>query len=335
MFFRKSKTRVRRAARPSVEGMEGRQLLSTLPVPPASYTIQDQGAFTPPTGDGRVFWFGFYQPSDTVTGVAIQSHLNGPNGPYGYTDVEVEYPSNYVPAMLPPNGGPDMVEFLPGDLRWTNATLYFANAVSGNGIEFTLNNVPSTDFIRDVNNIGDSLTVAAVGNATINGVGHGILFYNGVTYDLNSFIPRSSGYTIVDAFNIDDQGNIIAEATDAQGSDRQILLTPSSLPIPTYTPPTYTSTFTDGTATGYIVQPTGTPWTYTGLAGVTDGTAWPFFLPGRPPATPWPLSSHATPAPQVGFIQGTSSQYGTSEISQRGRGNLGNSDARLLLGEAT
>jgi len=88
-------------------------------------------------------------------------------------------------------------------------------------------------------------------------------------------------------------------------------------PPPTYIPPTYTSTFTDPGHTGYAVQPTGTAWTYSGLSGVTDTSAWPFFLPGRPPATPWPLSGQTTPTLQVGFIQGESSKFGVSSISQQ------------------
>ena len=112
---------------------------------------------------------------------------------------------------------------------------------------------------------------------------------------------------------MNDSGVITCEAVNARYNLELIQLAPTA----TYTPPTYTSTFTDVGATGYVVQPTGTPWTYTGLAGVTDSTAWPFFLPGRPPATPWPLSGQTTPTPQVGFIQGESSKFGVSSISQQ------------------
>jgi probable HAF family extracellular repeat protein len=71
--------------------------------------------------------------------------------------------------------------------------------------------------------VGDSLTSA--------GVHHGFLYNHGKMIDLNSLIPASSGFVITDAQDINDGGQIAAQAisTNPQNhTEYDVLLNPKT-----------------------------------------------------------------------------------------------------------
>jgi probable HAF family extracellular repeat protein len=57
--------------------------------------------------------------------------------------------------------------------------------------------------------------------------GGAFIYSGGTVQDLNNLIPANSGYTITDAAAINDNGQIIAQASDATTSEAAVLLTPN------------------------------------------------------------------------------------------------------------
>ena len=64
-------------------------------------------------------------------------------------------------------------------------------------------------------------------NLTTNGPFHGFVAYCGNRLvDLNAMLdPSGTGYTIVDAYSINDKGQIVANATTPSGQLHAVLLT--------------------------------------------------------------------------------------------------------------
>ncbi|HWX20703.1 MAG TPA: hypothetical protein VN578_12460 [Candidatus Binatia bacterium] len=54
----------------------------------------------------------------------------------------------------------------------------------------------------------------------------GFIVRNGSPVDLNTLIPANSGFTVTDAIAINDSGEILCNATNANGHKRAVLLTP-------------------------------------------------------------------------------------------------------------
>jgi probable HAF family extracellular repeat protein len=57
--------------------------------------------------------------------------------------------------------------------------------------------------------------------------GGAFIYSGGTVQDLNTLIPANSGYTITDADGINDNGQIITQASDATTSEAAVLLTPN------------------------------------------------------------------------------------------------------------
>lgn len=75
--------------------------------------------------------------------------------------------------------------------------------------------------------LGSNFSPAAVnGSAVI--VGGQSVYSNGTLQNLNNLIPAGSGYQIQNATGINDNGQIVANATDtATGQTHALLLSPS------------------------------------------------------------------------------------------------------------
>jgi len=66
-----------------------------------------------------------------------------------------------------------------------------------------------------------------VGEAgTASGDTHAFLWKNGTMYDLNALIPPGSGWELISANDINDQGHIVGEGINPEGKTRGFLLIP-------------------------------------------------------------------------------------------------------------
>jgi probable HAF family extracellular repeat protein len=80
-----------------------------------------------------------------------------------------------------------------------------------------------------INNSG-----VVVGDAVVaGGTSHGFVYTGGTMYDLNSLLSAGSGYQITDATAINDSGQIAASASNSYNEYEAVLLTPTSIPLPT------------------------------------------------------------------------------------------------------
>jgi probable HAF family extracellular repeat protein len=157
-----------------------------------------------------------------------------------------------------------------------------AYAVSGNGLiagVSALASGVSHGFLYDGTTISDLGALGADTNSsTARGVnnsgmvvgdsnGHGFLYLNGRMFDLNDLIAPDSGFAIVNAYGINDQGQIIAFGTDASfktDGRHALLLTPSWSEDATVSPltvPVTAFTVTKGTndVAGYLISESATP----------------------------------------------------------------------------
>jgi probable HAF family extracellular repeat protein len=90
--------------------------------------------------------------------------------------------------------------------------------------------------MKDLGSLGGSLTRAdginnrgqIVGFSLIHGDGavHGFLFSEDKMQDLNKLVPAHSGWTLGEAFAINDNGQIVGSGTAPNGENRAFLLTP-------------------------------------------------------------------------------------------------------------
>jgi probable HAF family extracellular repeat protein len=76
-----------------------------------------------------------------------------------------------------------------------------------------------------VTDLGAFLPQAINDNGVI--IGGDQIYSGGTVQNLNNLIPANSGYTITEAFGINDNGQIIAQASDATTSEAAVLLTPN------------------------------------------------------------------------------------------------------------
>lgn len=76
--------------------------------------------------------------------------------------------------------------------------------------------------------------INSLGQIVGNSGDHAILWSDGKVLDLNNLVPGLSGWTLEDAVDINDQGQIAVNAINVGGSIREaFLLTPTSVPEPT------------------------------------------------------------------------------------------------------
>lgn len=106
------------------------------------------------------------------------------------------------------------------------------NAVRWDGsTSSTLDTLGSTSNAYDINNAG-----IIVGNSRVGNTYHGALWSGTTVTDINSLLEQSvidDGWFISDAFSINDNGNILAYAEDAQGNEKTVLLfTASTTAVP-------------------------------------------------------------------------------------------------------
>lgn len=57
---------------------------------------------------------------------------------------------------------------------------------------------------------------------------HAFIYVNGTMTDLNALIPKNSGYTLIDATAINNNGQIVANAINRSGQEEAVLLTPAA-----------------------------------------------------------------------------------------------------------
>jgi probable HAF family extracellular repeat protein len=89
-----------------------------------------------------------------------------------------------------------------------------------------------TSFANSINSAGMIVGFSYVPAGSPVGI-HAFLYCNGTLSDLNSQIPSSSGWTLIDAESINDSGQIVGYGLNANGDHDAFLLTPeSSLPEP-------------------------------------------------------------------------------------------------------
>ena len=76
--------------------------------------------------------------------------------------------------------------------------------------------------------VGRSLTGGGYAHSEM----HAFLYADGVMHDLNDLLPAGLGWTLVSANGINDAGQIIGDARDAEGNLRGYLLTPAGMVAP-------------------------------------------------------------------------------------------------------
>ena len=80
-----------------------------------------------------------------------------------------------------------------------------------------------------INNDGD---VVGQENGAVSGINHALLWEDGSVYDLNDLLDASgAGWTLVNAFDINDSGQIVGYGFDPSGQTRAFLL--NEIPEPT------------------------------------------------------------------------------------------------------
>jgi len=79
----------------------------------------------------------------------------------------------------------------------------------------------ATSMAFAINNLGDTVGSSAIPS----GINHAFLYTSGTMKDLNSMIPAGTGWTLVQAYDINDNGQIIGQATDGVNT-HGFLLTP-------------------------------------------------------------------------------------------------------------
>lgn len=57
---------------------------------------------------------------------------------------------------------------------------------------------------------------------------HAFIYAGGTMTDLNSLIPKNSGYTLIDATGINNKGQIVVNALNKSGEEQAVLLTPAA-----------------------------------------------------------------------------------------------------------
>jgi probable HAF family extracellular repeat protein len=78
--------------------------------------------------------------------------------------------------------------------------------------------------------INDSgLVVGTVGNAS---GGYALLYSSGLAQDLNTLVSGANGYTITSAYSINNAGQILGHACNANEVCRDVLLDPLAVPVP-------------------------------------------------------------------------------------------------------
>ncbi len=124
-----------------------------------------------------------------------------------------------------------------------------ARAVNSGGVAVGVSSTTPGDFgtthavkfangtVTDLNVRGSGINSAQANAVNVSGVivgedgaGHAFVYSNGVATDLNTLLPANSGFTIVNATGINDNGVIVGEATKVGGSPRQtfaVELTPA------------------------------------------------------------------------------------------------------------
>ena len=82
------------------------------------------------------------------------------------------------------------------------------------------------------NGINDSGEVVGESDTTNDSAQHAFLYSNGSMTDLNSLISPSSGWTLLDATAVNDNGQIAGYGVNPEGNDEAFLLTPNSNSVP-------------------------------------------------------------------------------------------------------
>ncbi len=141
---------------------------------------------------------------------------------YGSLGVAIVW-TNDTPTVLPSLGGAATADESSGRAISSNG-LVVGTSETSTGAEdgFLWQNGAST-----LTDLGPNFSPAAV-NASGVIVGGQDVYSNGTLQNLNTLIPANSGYQILSATGINDNGQIIANATDtATGQTHALLLTPS------------------------------------------------------------------------------------------------------------
>jgi len=139
------------------------------------------------------------------------------NCPVGDNEYAAIVWTNDTPTVLPTLGGASAL----GTAISSNG-LVVGTSTTSTGAEdgFLWSNGTMTD-------LGSTFSPAAV-NASGVIVGGQFVYSNGTLQNLNNLIPAGSGYTIQSATGINDNGQIVADATDtATGQTQALLLNPS------------------------------------------------------------------------------------------------------------
>ena len=111
----------------------------------------------------------------------------------------------------------------------TNGNLHAFSYSNGNMTDLGLLPGKSSSIAAGINNSGQIV------GESFNGPGQdssGFLYENGTMYDLNSLLVNDPGYVVADAMGINDSGQIVGIADMPDGTLNAILLTPTSIPLP-------------------------------------------------------------------------------------------------------
>ena len=100
-----------------------------------------------------------------------------------------------------------------------------------NGPDFNIGVLPNIDpglggtFAQGIND--NSQVVGYFGSSSLNNYFRAILYEEGTLYDLNNLIPANSGWTLEEALDINNQGQIVGTGV-VNGQEQHFLLTPSN-----------------------------------------------------------------------------------------------------------
>jgi probable HAF family extracellular repeat protein len=141
-------------------------------------------------------------------------------------------PENDYQGVVWVNGTPTVLPTLGGSIA-TGGTLPMATAINNNG-QVTGTAVTSTGALDGflwsngrITDLGPTFSPAAINDSGVI-VGGQLIYSGGTLQNLNNLIPAGSGYQILSATGINDNGQIVANATDtATGQQHALLLTPS------------------------------------------------------------------------------------------------------------